>query len=244
MVDLYRVGEPTIGETYLNSFSASRGSGGLGTGVYAFITREAAADNIERVSPDRELYVLHNAVESPIRPQTREGTDELVRLSRKADLMARNIEQGLLTLAEYNASPSAYGASLGRHTTAEEGLERGRPLTREAFTALLHTPELRDVYGFDEPEVARDFVAGALEGRRECEGSFPDRCIQPINRALNDRFDGVAPPAGAGGATGRHGCVVWKGRVDACLGRETKANETVSAAALNDCFHDGETNHA
>jgi hypothetical protein len=49
-------------------------------------------------------------------------------------------------------------------------------------------------------------------------------------------YDGVAPSDGAGGNTGRHGCVVFKQKVDECVGRTTESFEEVPSETLNRCF--------
>jgi len=237
-MDLYRVGVPSIGEVWGQRFSYSRSSGGLGTGVYAFRDRPAAESNIKRSSPDSELFVLENALENPVQPRTRDATDKLVRLSRYMDLLHVENEKDNYTFndavqkVESGASPYA---SLSDFMSSTIGYGDGKPVTTPARRVLFNTPELRERYGYDTEEFLIDFIR-ATERAGSGGSRMSDTALQPINELLYPDYDGIAPLDDAGGNTGRHGCVVFKQKVDECVGRATEMFEQVPADTLNQCF--------
>lgn len=237
-MDLYRVGVPSIGEAWGRRFNYSRSSGGLGTGVYAFRDRAAAESNITRSSPDAELYVLENVLENPIHPLTRDATDALARVSRYMDLLYTEDQNGEYTFDDAIASLESGvppTASLSNFLSTTIGYGDGKAITNPARTALFDTPGLRERYGYDTDAFLIDFVqATRRAGNEYRRGS--DVAVQPINVLLYPEYDGVAPSDGAGGNTGRHGCVVFKQKVDECVGRTTESFEEVPAETLNRCF--------
>jgi hypothetical protein len=239
-MDLYRVGEPSIGEVWKRRFTFSRGSGGLGTGVYAFRDREAAEENIERSSPDSELFVLEGALTDPIQPRTREATDVLVKLSRYMDLLSEQNSAGQYTydeaLDEIAGDRGGLRAELSSSFSREQGFGDGESLSLLANKVLLNVPELGNEYGFDTQPFLRDFVEATREAESLFEGRTDPTAVQPINVLLYPEYDGVCPVDGAGGNSGRHGCVVFKQKIDECVGRETESFDTVAVTALNRCF--------
>ncbi len=235
-MDLYRVGEPTIGEVWRARFSYGRGSGGLGAGVYAFRDRSAAEDNIENTSPDKELIVLENALSNPIQPGTRDATDALVELSRYMDLLYTTDNSGEFTFEEAIDRGDSLRGSLKSTFGREIGFGSGDALSPKAQTVLLDTPELRTRYEYEPEPFLLDFIRATRRAAQADLSTIDGTAVQPINELLYPDFDGVAPRAGAGGNTGRHGCVVFKQKVDDCVGRETESFETVPATALNRCF--------
>jgi len=244
MTDLYRVGVPSIGEAYQSRWDWQRGSGGLGTGVYAFRTRTAAKQNIARASHTKQLYVLEDALSNPIQPTSRDATESLVRLSRKADLMAGLIAQDCVTLRRVKETPRSFPLSLSRRHTGCDRIGSGSPMTSEALDVLLHTPGLKARYSVDEAEMVRDLLDAAVEARRRCDGRMDKTCVQPVNLWLADEFDGIAPHSGAGGDEGRHGCVIFKEKIDRCVGQATEGFGEISAEVLNRCFAKGDTGYA
>lgn len=215
-ISLYRVGTPTIGETFGRRWNASRDSGGLGTGVYAFTTREAAESNIKRSSPGRELVVLENALSSPVRPADFQATVALNDMSRELARAIARVQQGETTFREEQDNPSSR-------------------LKRKARTVLFDTPELSDIYGFDRESFIEDAISAAALTKQDAEVSRDRDVTQPLNRLLWPDFDGVAP-RGEAGESGAYGAVIFKEKVDECVGRETVLNEEIPGDTLNDCF--------
>lgn len=233
-MNLYRVGTPSIGETWPRRFSYTRGSGGLGTGVYAFRDRDAAEQNIERTSPDKQLIVLRNAVENPIQPRTPDATKDLVRLSRAMDLLRRENGRGSYTYDDA-LNTRAQTVAITDGFGVEAGWGNGsRFVSSFAREVLFNTPELRSRYGYDEDEFVEDFVRATREAENEVSGRRGN--TQPINHLLYPEFDGVAPVDGAGGNTGRDGCVIFLERVEKCVDRDLEYNDRVRPGVLNACF--------
>lgn len=235
MLDLYRVGTPSIGEVWPRRFSSDRRTGGLGTGVYAFRDREAAEQNIENSSPNKELVVLRNALETPIQPGSREATDSLVKLSRYMSLLASEVRGDQISFPDALERADSLRASLGG-IGREKGFGEGNSLSVIANRVLLSTPELRVRYDYDTEPFLRDFIQATKTANQAAIGGDLDAATQPINYLLYPEFDGVAPRDGAGGNTGTHGCVIFKERIDDCVGRVTDRFDQVSVDALNACW--------
>lgn len=234
-MNLYRVGTPSVGETWLARFSYSRASGGLGTGVYAFRDREAAEQNIESTSPDKQLIVLRNALQNPIQPRTPDATTGLVRLSRAMDRLRVDNSSGEYTYEDALNDPTATVAFKSGIGVEQAGWGYGsRFVSSYARDALFDTPELRSRYGYDEDEFLEDFIEATREAEREASGSRGN--TQPINHLLYPEFDGVAPTDGAGGNTGRDGCVVFLERVEKCVDRDLEYADQVPPGVLNACW--------
>lgn len=235
MLDLYRVGTPSIGEVWPRRFDFGRSSGGLGTGVYAFRDREAAEKNIENTSPDKQVVVLRNALQNAVQPGTLDGTEELVRLSRYMALLAAEVRNGENTFADAIENADSLRASFGG-IGRETGFGEGSSLSVRAQRVLLDTPELGAKYEYSPEPFLRDFIQATKTAEQARSGLSDPTSVQPINYLLYPEFDGVAPRDGAGGNTGKHGCVVFKERIDDCVGRSTESFEQVSPDALNACF--------
>ena len=213
---LYRVGTPSIGETYGRRYNASRNTGGLGTGVYAFTEREAAESNVENSSPDRQVYELRNALERPIRPADYQTTVALNDTTREALRAVNRVQSGETTYREEKSDPTPR-------------------MKRKARSVLFDTPELRDRYGFDTDEFIGAWIEAAKTATMLRQDEPEGTAVQPINLLLHPDFDGVYP-RGEAGRSGTYGAVILKGKVDDCVGRTTTLNEEIPAAVLNDCF--------
>lgn len=213
---LYRVGTPSIGETFGMRFNRARDTGGLGTGVYAFTTREAADQNVERTSPDREVFELYNAVENPVSPSTFQATVKLNDMSVEAVRLIHRVRSGDTTYDEARESPP-------------------RRMDRKAFGVLLNTPQFRPEFGLDDDRFVRAWI-DACESADNAQDSRDSRtATQPINHLLWPEFDGVTP-RGEAGESGTYGAVILKERVDGCAGYETSFGEQIEASVLNECF--------
>lgn len=210
---LYRVGVPSIGETYGRRWNASRGTGGLGTGVYAFTTREAADQNAD---PDQEVFVLENALSNPIKPGDFSTTVALNDASKESAKVITRVRNGDTTYADARMDPP-------------------RRLERKARDVLFDTPDLRDRYGFDFDEFVRAWIDAAKTADMAQQEAKPGTAVQPINYLLYPEFDGVYP-RGEAGESGTYGAVIFKERVDECVDRTTERAERIPASVLNDCF--------
>jgi len=171
---LYRVGVPSIGETYGRRYNASRDTGGLGTGVYAFTEQSAAAENVSAPDDDREVFELRNALSSPIRPGTFQATVGLNDASREAVRLIRQVRAGETTYADARVDlPSR--------------------LKRKARAALFDTPELRDRFGYDTDQFIRAWIEAAQTADMAEQDATTRSAVQPINLLLYPSFDGVYP---------------------------------------------------
>lgn len=234
---LYRVGVPSIGEVYQRRFTYSRSSGGLGTGVYAFRDRQPAKSNISRSSPEDDLFVLEDALENPVQPTTSDATYQLVRLSRMYDLLRIQHEAGSYTYEKAVERGPIESVSLSGGLTGDPGWGEGsQAIGNPLREVLFNTPELRDLFGYDTDEFHEAWVDATRAAANQSGDSRT--WVQPINKLLWPEHDGVAPLDGAGGNSGRDGCVVFKQKVDDCVGRTTESFEEVSADRLNQCWAD------
>ena len=215
-VSLYRVGTPSIGETFGRRYNAGRDSGGLGTGVYAFTSREAAEGNVDNTSPDKQVYELRNALENPIRPADFQTTVALNATSREAVRAIARVRNGETTYAEEKENP----------TSRMKGKSR---------SVLFDTPQLRDRFGFDTDAFVDAWIEAAQTADMAQREETAQTSVQPINLLLYPTFDGVAP-RGEAGRSGTYGAVIFKEKVDDCVGRETERSEEIPASVLNDCF--------
>lgn len=240
-LDLYRVGTPSIGETWLDRFTRGRGSGGLGTGVYAFRDRHAAEENIENSHDGGTLHVLHNALDRPIQPSTLDATRAINKLSRLLTWVHHEVQSGHADYDDLLSRPGEVRVSTGAGFGSDPGVGQGTLLHSVAFDILLGTTELREEYSFDEERFVTDALEATREASRACSGRRGPPCVQPINHLLWPQFDGVAPYDSAGGNAGKHGCVVFKQKVDACVGHKTESFEEIPAARLNACFKQDDT---
>lgn len=243
---LYRVGDPSIGETWPRRFRHTRSTGGLGSGIFAFRDRSAAKRNESGEWTNDGLFELRDALSSPIQPRTRDATDNLVRLSRALALLSKQVNRTDYTFEDAKTTFRESGLLLYTLTGSlggDPGVGTDDASTSYGSTArdvLFNTPELRERYGFDTDEFVLDAIEAtgrAHERALAAERRYYDAAVpQPINELLWPDYDGVAPLDGAGGNMGMHGCLVFKQKVDQCLGRTTESKETVSAERLNACW--------
>lgn len=237
-VDLWRKGVPSIGETYGTRWTSNRSTGGLGTGVYAFVSEEAARQNVEARDDDTEVYRLLDACERPLRPRNRGATVALNRLSRNLDRAVRAAYRGETTKATLLGLPHIQRprgwAGKPQPVVTDRGGTSLRGLAREVYVS---TPELAAEF-VDAEAFGVAMVEGAFEALAELKNASGRTAVQPINKALYPRYDGVVPTTEAGGADGQFGCVIFKERIDRCAGEGSNLAEfdTISASVLNRCF--------
>jgi len=254
-MDLWRVGVPSIGETWPKRFKHTRSTGGIGTGVYAFRDEQPARDNVARKpegASGTEVFRLRNALQNPIQPTTEEATRVLNQLGRRMSLIAfemgrdEEVKRGRnMTWREVfdrggYLSLTLHGG-LGGDPRIGEGSSR---LNKDFITLLGDTPELREKYGYSGDELAKDALEAtkqALEDAQSKDNWMMGRDgIQPMNYLLWPEFDGVAPKDGAGGNTGQFGCLILIEKIKQCVpGRDLGYNDRIDADVLNDCFSRG-----
>lgn len=237
-VDLWRKGEPSIGETWPRRFSHGRSTGGIGTGIYAFRTESAARRNAndDRFRDDG-VFRLQNALERPIQPRTRDATETLNDFSRKLSLMAYSVYRDQITwerIEERGAHLSlTLTGGLGGDPRVGDG---GDWLGSDLITLLGDTPELREQYGYDSDALAEAGIRAAKAAYNTLGGTWGGHQPQPLNHLLYPDFDGVYPYESAGGDSGQWGCVILVERVQECVNREFEFNDRVDAATLNGCW--------
>lgn len=236
MLDLWRVGVPSIGETWPKRWNFSRSTGGLGTGVYAFRDEWAAKRNTSTQPHEKDIHHLRGALQKPLTLTSLDVTDNLNRLSRMVALVAREERRGNITWERALERGRFLNVSVTGGLGGSPRVGDGRPLSDSARPVLFDTPDLRERWGWDVDEFVEDFLRAAQEAQQTVEDIRSPNASQPLNHLLWPTFDGVAPLDGAGGNSGKWGCVVFKERIDACVGRETETFEQVSAGTLNTCW--------
>lgn len=235
---LYRVGTPRISDTWQSSFTASRGSGGLGTGVYAYASESGARTDTSAVAnPDRRdripqpVIALRGALRNPLVLSSRQDGPgicfDVNYASQFLSLLASNPDDIEAYRGRADSGDPVRSAYEDLRTDnlreAAEGFESWTRGQRE------DTFLPRDVDGWETRLLDACEEAARQQGERE-------GWVQPINFALRGVYDGLYPVAENGGDSNRWGAVVFKRKVDRCVGRETVNNEEVDPDVLNDCF--------
>ncbi len=237
-LDLYRVGEPSIGETWPRRFNHSRSTGGLGAGVYAFRDEWAAKSNTEDMDHRGDVVHLPDALENPVQPKTREATDALNKLSRKMSLVYSSVDGDEWTWDRVFEQGRFLRVSLTGGLGGDPGLGEGSAISEDALDILFSTPELQAMFGYDTDDFIESFLRATKEADERVDDRRDESAVQPINVLLSDRYDGIAPLDGAGGNTGYHGCVIFKEKIDRCVGKTTSYAEQVDTETLINCFED------
>lgn len=240
---LYRVGPPRISDVWINSFTASRGSGGLGTGVYAYASREGAETDGAYLSGKFPVSTYPNALRDPLvlspdsdRPH--EPAYRLHDISRVLDLIGRRHRQ---TEGDYI---STLPDDIREFDPYRDDDYPDKSYVRK-FSVNLSWLSLQlpvgDHFGtYDEDRVWTLARQACREAAAQSGSPHTDRSFsQPINYLLGPQFDGVYLHPRAGGDSNKWGCVIFKEQVDACVGRETQQDEDLDPEALRECFAPG-----
>lgn len=235
---LYRVGTPRISDTWQSSFTAGRGSGGLGTGVYAYASEAGAREDTSAVAnPDRRdripqpVIVLKGALSDPLILSSHGGGADICfevnYCSQFLSMLASNPED----IESYRREVDTADPPRGVY----EDLRRDN-LNEVARSFESWTAGQRE--GTFLPNTTRGWERHLLDACEEAnrQGGSTGRWVQPINIALRGAFDGVYPVPENGGDLNRWGAVVFKQVVDECVGRVTTNNEEVDPDVLNVCF--------
>jgi len=241
MIDYWRVGVPSIGETWPRRFSHGRSTGGIGTGIYAFRDREAAERNVANKPPEAksEIFEIRNAVENPIQPTTIESTELLNRLGRRMALVAHGVAAGQADWDRVFERGEFLGVDITGGIGGDPRIDDGGKAFSSDFISLLGgIPELNEKYRYDTSELAMDALRATKEALEAVDGDARfSEGPQPLNYLLWPEFDGVAPKDGAGGNIGKFGCNILIERVQECVtDRELEYNSRIEADVLNRCF--------
>lgn len=248
---VYRVGLPRITEPWIRSFTSNRDTGGLGTGVYAYVSRSAAEEDVERARRnDRgatEVYELTSAIDRPlvIIGDNEDRVRKFHKFSGLLSLIARRERDDPGYIDNF---PDDYEDTLSiNHRNFEwvnepvdEGLfTREDPVTDtyslvSFMTLRVGSRAFGD--GLDDQPVYEAALAACREAAAQEGSSFNETWLQPINYFLWPQFDGVYPTSGAGGDSNRWGACILKQKIDRCLGRVVESNEDLDPQALADCF--------
>lgn len=245
---LWRVGVPRISDTWIDSFSSGRGSGGLGTGIYAYVTREGAQKD-------------NSAVGSPnLRdPRRIQPVQALVGALQNPLVVSTGSERSMFELNDASRVMSAIGQRARRDDTSGviDGLRReyrrGRVVDPEWLPKSLSlrgaamtlsrlvggqaretfTPRDVDEMGLAMLDAVEEAAAQQQVVR---EDGRRGGLLQPINYLLYPTFDGIYPTADSGGDTNKWGAVVFSQKVHRCTDRRLIGDEEVDPDELNDCF--------
>lgn len=234
---LYRVGQPSIGEVWGERFSHGRSTGGIGTGVYAFRDEQGAKRNVSRMGHDKDIHELTAALDNPIQPGTEDATYSLNKLSRAVSLTVAEVDRGNVTWDRVFEQGELLSFTLSGGLTGSPRVDDGsNTLGSVAREVLFNTPELQEEYSYSTEDFVGDFLQAARAASEARGDVWDPTAVQPLNKLLWPDYDGFAPRDGAGGNSGQWGCVIFKEKIDQCVGRETEGHETVEADVLRGCW--------
>lgn len=237
-ITLYRVGFPSIGETYGRTWTWQRDTDGLGTGIYAFAAEDAADRNtVITGQADARIFTLPEALGNPVELRTYDAMVAFARFWRKCDRVRSLTEDDILTWDEAFDRAGTLPISLNRRRGGREAITMGGSIRSTAWDALMESPQLQEMFGLDAEEMTREGLRATRAASRNLD--FGDRnatTTQPANHLLWPDYDGVYPHPGAGGNEGTWGCVIFKEKIDQCVGRETTQGEEVAVSELKPCF--------
>lgn len=231
---LWRIGTPRIRDAWISSFTVSRGSGGLGTGVYAYATRTGVREHLDRKDgdPDQPVIALREAHRRPLVVGGDHRTPfDINDLARVMSYIGRKERQDP---GYIDSLPDDY--SHAREHLPDDPPYRnvGRHVSRLSLNIGGQAPEQFPAYDTDA------FYEHVLEACRQAAGqagSPHDRgFVQPMNCLLWPTFDGIRLTRDAGGDSNKWGCVVFKEKIDSILGRETADHENLDPDTLTEGF--------
>jgi hypothetical protein len=242
---LYRVGKPRITETWIGRYNHNRGTGGLGTGVYAYATKAGATNDSDShaAGGDQPVITLRDALADPL---VITGPD-------RAPVRVNYFSRALSYIGQRQRNDPDYVERLRRETMPDDPDDPGvlvfpqrkfEPHMPERLAKYLsdHIHTMSLMLPTDGPWGAHDMIGvweTALDAcesaARDCVDS-DDGCSQPINHLLYPEYDGWYFTSHARGDSNTYGCVILKERIDECLGRHTGEGEVLDPEELNACF--------
>jgi len=207
--NLYRVGKPRVVET-TDRFDCGRGTGGLGTGIYAYKDLDAAESSGSYKSGQQPIYELPNICKDPL-----------------------NIHEDLFGGSSITNSVNKAGIAI-RCGDIEETVER-LSWSPEIMERLSERTKCGDPYTTQCDLKLKEIIASAIKEERDCsrnskgEETYGSKhCSQPMNHVLRDLgFDCVLPTDRAGGNDYYYGSVILKETIDKHLGRKTVGYEDI-----------------
>lgn len=250
--DLFRVGLPRITEAWVRSFTANRGSGGLGTGVYAYTAKMAAEDDVQQAMQGdfgaTDLFELRGALDNPLLLSgSGDAFKEVRRLHDFAGLLSLIARRERDDPGYIDNFPADYEETAGlSHRSADwvnEPDTSGMFTTEDPVTDI-HNEVFRMTLtigsqAFGDGLNEQPVYEAALMSCREAVGQRGDPLsetwLQPINFFLWPQFDGVYP-LGEAGRSNKWGACIFKQKIDECLGRDVQVNEDLPVEKLNKCF--------
>lgn len=207
---LFRVGIPRVTET-TSRFGCSRGTGGLGTGIYAYRDLEAAKKNSMVVSDKQPIFKI--------------DVSEMCKnpLKIKEDLFGSDLTTRSLNKA---------GISM-RCEDIDKATEKLTWIPG-IMKALSEKTSCGDDYGSKCEQELKNLVKLSIKKERDCskykgkETWGAESCSQAMNHLLeNLGFDCVLPTDRAGGNSNYLGSVILKETIDKKLGIKTIENENI-----------------
>lgn len=249
---LWRVGRPRLSDTWLDSFTRTRGSGGLGSGVYGYTTRAAAeADSSAVTSPEgtQPIIALRGALKRPLILNDIDKTVKLHKFAGTLSLLARRERQNPGYIADIRADVAdrdddAFVFEFSDSWFSEpEGIMD--PDYRSRFQRGLSTFKFAVSTGghfgtYDEWRVLSLALDACETAANACDSPYSvgggGGCLPPMNYLLYPQYDGVYPLSDAGGSRNKWGAVVFQQKVEECVGRDLAENREVDPDRLNECF--------
>jgi len=217
-ITLYRVGIPRITET-TNRFDCGRGSGGLGTGIYAYHSLETALKDSSYIKGEQQIYILSNITHNPLELESEKESlnlNDLGKNMRCKDMLA------IRTAIDFNYIPS---------------------LKRQMYKIMATTSDEETIDKYYEKWIL-DYINMAIESTDNCSAKYnktliidgkdyttimgSKNCSHAMNYLLYNllEIDSVIPYGHLANSNWM-GCVILKERVDKYLRRKTVGGEDI-----------------
>lgn len=243
---LWRVGVPRISDTWIDSFNSGRGSGGAGSGIYAYVTREGAERDSSSVGGDgpRDRYnpqpisALVSALERPL-VVTGDSPERMFEMNDASRVLSAI---GVRERAGDNIVDALRDEHEGGGELYRDWFPKDRSLDYHARKlSFIIGSQAPDRYGSYDTDTMLTQMLDAVERAAAQEATPKSRggeggLRQPMNFLLYPTFDGVYPTADAGGDSNQWGAVVFQEKIEMCVGRSLAENTEVPTDTLNDCF--------
>ena len=238
---VYRVGDIVLTEVWIRSFSIDRGSGGLGTGLYAYATpggvEAAQANDIAGAASD-DVYELPGILENPLfvgkhlNGRDRKYTHRVHDFAGILSVIARReaASSGYIdNFPEEEADLAALSHKTSEWVNKPEGtFGRQDPVT-DLYNAVSQVSRL---LGEGAQETYERALAACREAARQDIDVVDGSMLQPLNFMLYPEYDGLYPAPSAGGDSNKWGVCVFKQRIDDLLGRDVPVEEPIAPSAL------------
>ena len=202
--NLFRIGKPRVTET-TDNFKCGRGTGGMGTGVYAYADLKAAKEDYSFKEREQPIYELPDICQNPIEPIFFDDTIKLNKAGRK--MVCGEIDDAVMELRFIDAINGVFINKYNCNTMFSE--DCANKLKVKVESAMKKEDNCFNKHKKDEPHGSK-------------------HCVQPMNHLLKDLgFDCVLPSANAGGNSNEFGSIILKETIDKHLGRKTVGYEDI-----------------